>query len=67
MSELLTLAVLGLGLISMWRFLRSLGHRPKPPRGSQEEEALRLLEQQFIRGEIGPREFAERRRTLLRR
>jgi hypothetical protein len=65
-SELLTLAVLGLGLLSIWRFLRSLGRRPLPARGP-DEEALRLLEQQFIRGEIGPREFAERRRALLRR
>lgn len=66
MSDLLTLAVLGLGLTTLWRFVRSLGRRPSPLSGAT-EEALGLLERQYARGEIGRREFEERRQALYRR
>lgn len=62
MSQLLALAVIGLGLISAWQFLRGL--RRRPPLFRAREEALRLLEQRYARGEVGPREFEERRQAL---
>lgn len=66
MSCLLALAAVFVGLLSFWRIVRSLVRRPPPITGPQ-EEALRLLERQYLHGTIGPREFAERRRALTRR
>lgn len=65
MSELLTLAVIGLGLSTAWRFLRGLRQRTSLIGG--EEEAMRYLEDLYARGEIGPREFEARREALRRR
>ena len=65
MSQLLTLAVLWLGLSTAWRFVRGLGERSSLIAG--EEEAMRLLEESYDRGEIGPREFEARREALQRR
>jgi len=64
-SELLTLAVIGLGLSSAWRFLRGLRRRSSLIAG--EEQALQYLEQRYARGEIGPREYEAGREALLRR
>lgn len=66
MPDLLTLAVVGLGLASLWRFVRGLGRRPSPISGPEEEE-LHLLERQYASGEISQREFEERRSALFRR
>ncbi len=65
MSELLTLAVIGLGLSTAWRFLRGLRHRASLI--GAEEEAMRYLEDLYARGEIGRREFEARREALRRR
>ncbi len=63
MTELLTIAVIALGAGAAWRFLRALGRRPFLE--ASREEAMHLLEQSRARGEIGGREFEERRRRLL--
>ena len=64
MTELLTIAVIALGAGAAWRFLRALGRRA-PFLEASREEAIHLLEQSRARGEIGGREFEERRRRLL--
>lgn len=64
MTELLTLAIVALGVGAAWRFVRELGRRP-PFLEASREEALRLLEERRSRGSISRDEFEERRRRLL--